>query len=174
MAGWLRRTAPSASVGSWMVLSQCWKRVGKLWPPPVSCRLESRRRRAHRRNRGGRTSSFYPVFYWAVGQHRLPSAPTTRSGRRRGRRPGSRPWPMSCAAPARPPDLVRPLRERLGHANQVIGEDRLVHEKRVSCWPAVTRSGDVDLAALCRIERLLARPGATWTLTTPIWPEACA
>jgi len=38
--------------------------------------------------------------------------------------------------------------------------------KRVSCWPAVTRSGDLDLAPLCRIERLLARPGATWTLTT--------
>ena len=46
--------------------------------------------------------------------------------------------------------------------------------KRVSCWPAVTRSGDRDLAALCRIERLFARPGATWTLTTPTWPDACA
>src|SRR5262249_55645275 len=52
--------------GSWSVLFRCWRRVGKLWPTPVSCRLESRRRRVHRRNRDGRTLSFYPVFYWVV------------------------------------------------------------------------------------------------------------
>src|SRR5207249_2789269 len=44
--------------------------------------------------------------------------------------------------------------------------------KRVSCWPAVTRSGVLDRAALWRIERLFARPGATWTLTTPTCPDA--
>ena len=45
---------------------------------------------------------------------------------------------------------------------------------RESCCPAVTTSGVLARAALWRIERLFARPGATWTLTTPIWPDACA
>src|SRR5713226_6580901 len=46
--------------------------------------------------------------------------------------------------------------------------------KRVSCCPAVRTSGLLARAALWRIEMLFPRPGATWTLTTPSVPEACA
>src|SRR3989442_56294 len=46
--------------------------------------------------------------------------------------------------------------------------------KRVSCCPAVTTRADLARAALWRIERLFARPGATWTLATPTCPDACA
>ena len=43
-----------------------------------------------------------------------------------------------------------------------------------SCWPAVTRSGAPAFWASYSIPMAFPRPGATWTLTTPSFPDAWA
>ena len=45
---------------------------------------------------------------------------------------------------------------------------------RVSCWPAVTISGELAFNAPYSAPMALPSPGATWTLAKAVRPVACA